>query len=202
MENHGELCIILASASPRRKEILSSMGARFSVLSADADESCDIKDPSELTKHLARIKGEAVLGLLRSQGKDENAVIISADTVVACEGEILGKPADKAQAYEMLSMLSGKAHTVATGIAVTYRGVTHTDCSVTKVFVDSIPEEEIQKYIASGEPFDKAGAYGIQGSFSKWISKIDGCYFGVVGLPVNLLGRLFHDVVGKYPDEI
>ena len=202
INNDKKLRIILASASPRRKEILSSMGIRFSVTSADADESSDITSPVELTEHLARIKGEAVLSLLKERGEDEGAVIISADTVVACDEKILGKPHTAEEARQMLSALSGRTHIVATGIAVTYKGVTHTDCSVTKVSVDTIPQEEIEKYIDSGEPFDKAGGYGIQGKFSKWVRGIDGCYFGVVGLPVNLLNRLFKYTVGVYPDEI
>lgn len=197
-----KLRIILASASPRRKEILSSMGARFSVMSADADESSDVTSPVELTTHLARIKGEAVLSLLKQRGEDDGAVIISADTVVACDGRILGKPHTAEEARQMLSLLSGRTHEVATGIAVTYEGVTHTDCSVTRVHVDTIPQSEIEKYINTGDPFDKAGGYGIQGEFSKWVRGIDGCYFGVVGLPTNLLNRLFKQTVGVYPDEI
>ena len=194
--------IILASASPRRREILSSMGAEFSVLCADADETCDISDPAELTVELARRKAIAALEKLRAEGQDGGTIIISADTVVACNGEILGKPRDEADARRMLSLLSGNTHTVATGIAVTVDGQVFTDCSVTKVTVDTIPPDRIDKYIASGEPFDKAGAYGIQGAFSQWISGIEGCYFGVVGLPVSLLSRLFHRSVGCYPDEL
>ena len=203
MENKDRsLRIILASASPRRKEILSSMGAKFTVMSTDADESSDITSPEALTEHLARIKGEAVLDILRERGEDGGAIIISADTVVACEGRILGKPRTEMEAREMLSLLSGRTHIVATGIAVTHKGETHTACSVTKVHVDDIPTGEIEKYIRSKDPFDKAGGYGIQGAFSKWVRGIDGCYFGVVGLPVNLLNKLFYDTVGAYPDEI
>ena len=194
--------IILASASPRRREILSSMGAEFSVLCADADETCDISDPAELTVELARRKAIAALEKLKAEGQDGGAIIISADTVVACNGEILGKPRDEADARRMLSLLSGNTHTVATGIAVTIDGQVFTDCSVTRVTVDTIPPSQIDRYIASGEPFDKAGAYGIQGAFSQWISGIEGCYFGVVGLPVSLLSRLFHRSVGCYPDEL
>lgn len=194
--------IILASASPRRKEILAGMGARFRVLSADVDESCDITDPVRLTRELARRKGEATLAALRENGDDGGAIIISADTVVACDGRVLGKPRDEREAVEMLSLISGRAHSVCTGIAVTYRGVTHVDHSETTVFVDDIPYDEMMKYIRSGDPFDKAGGYGIQGRFSQWVSGIDGCYFGVVGLPVNKLAALFHKVVGRYPDEI
>lgn len=194
--------IILASTSPRRREILGGMGATFTVLSADADESSDITSPEELTRELARRKGQAVLELLKSRGEDGGAIIISADTVVACGGEILGKPTDRQDAKRMLSLLSGNTHTVSTGIAVTYEGVTKTDCSTTLVHVDNIPPAELEKYLDSGDPYDKAGAYGIQGRFSQWVKGIDGCYFGVVGLPVNRLSALFYDCVGCYPDEI
>ena len=194
--------IILASGSPRRKEILAGLGVDFSVLSADTDESCSIPYPEEYAMELARRKAEAALEILRLRGEDGDAVIISADTVVACEGEILGKPRDEADARRMIALLSGRTHVVATGVAVTVNGVTHTDCSVTKVTVDEIPEKEIDKYVSTKEPYDKAGSYAIQGGFSKWISGIDGCYFGVVGLPVNVLSRLFYRAVGCYPDEI
>jgi septum formation protein len=194
--------IVLASASPRRKEILAGMGAQFRIVSADADESCDITDPVALTHELARRKGVATLKLMKVRGEDEGAIIISADTVVACDGKILGKPRTREMAIEMISLLSGKKHSVCTGIAVTYKGVTYTDHSETLVFVDDIPYSEMIKYIDSGDPFDKAGGYGIQGRFSQWIKGIDGCYFGVVGLPVNKLAQLFHRVTGRYPDEI
>ncbi len=194
--------IILASASPRRREILENMGARFTVITSDADENADISDPVSLTVELARRKGRAVYDLLVSRGEADGAIIISADTVVFCEGYALGKPKDEAQAREMLSLLSGRTHSVATGIAVTVGGKTFTDCSITEVEVAEIPSEEIDRYIASGEPFDKAGGYGIQGGFCRWVKKIDGCYFGVVGLPANLLNSLFYSAVGRYPDEI
>ncbi len=194
--------IILASASPRRSQILTSMGVKFTVICADTDEASDISEPSLLTQELARRKGAAVYSLLKAQEKSENAIIISADTVVACNGEILGKPKDEHDARRMLEMLSGNTNIVVTGVAVTVNGKTHTGYSTTKVYVDKIPPHEIEAYIASKEPFDKAGAYGIQGSFSKWIQRIDGCYFGVVGLPINCLCKLFFQAVGEYPDRI
>ena len=194
--------IYLASASPRRKDILAEMGVKFTVITADVDENCDICDPCELTENLAKLKGRAVLDLLRREGRDAGAIIISADTVVAVDGEILGKPKDAEDARRMLTLMSGRAHEVVTGVGVTVDGITYTDRSVTKVVVDDIPASQIEKYIESGEPFDKAGAYGIQGSFSRWIKGIEGCYFGVVGLPTNCLSNLFFKVVGVYPDEL
>lgn len=198
----GKFRIILASSSPRRREILASMGARFTVLAADADESSSILDPCALTRELAERKARATLDALSERGEADGAIIIAADTVVACDGEILGKPHDTDDARRMLRMLSGNTHEVATGIAIAHKGEIFTDCSLTHVMVDEIPEEQMEAYIESGECDDKAGAYGIQGSFSRWISGIDGCYFGVVGLPVNLLSKLFYSVVGCYPDEL
>ena len=196
MKNKRE--IILASASPRRREILGEMGAEFRIVVADTDENCGEKDPETLTMILAKKKGQAVYELLASRGEEKNTVIISADTVVACDGEILGKPRDRDDAIRMISMLSGKTHTVVTGVGVTVDGVTRTDRSVTYVTVDEIPEIEIERYVHSGDPMDKAGAYGIQGAFSKWIREIKGCYFGVVGLPTNTLNRFYFDCVGEY----
>ncbi len=195
---NGKTHIILASASPRRREILTDLGVKFTVLTADTDESSDITDPIELTKHLASIKGRAVYDLLCRRGEQEGAVIISADTVVACDGKILGKPKNADEARAMLTLLSGREHTVATGVALTVGGVTRADCNVTRVRVCDIPSEQIDRYIATGEPFDKAGGYGIQGEFCKWISGIDGCYFSVVGLPVSTLNNLFFECTGKY----
>lgn len=191
--------IILASASPRRKEILEGLGVDIEVLTAPTDEDSDITDPVALTRELAQRKGRAVYELMLASGRDdaESAVIISADTVVCCEGEILGKPRDRADAIRMIRLLSGRDHTVVSGVAVTLGGVTKSDASVTTVRVEEIPEGEIERYVDSGEPMDKAGAYGIQGRFSAFVKGIDGCYFSVVGLPVNTLSRLYFEVTGE-----
>lgn len=193
--------IILASASPRRKEILEGLGVEFTVLSADTDESCSIPYPCEYAMELARRKGQAAWAAVKQRMKegidDSDAVIISADTVVATDSEILGKPRDRDDAYRMLKLLSGSEHTVVTGIGITVGGVTTTSFCDTLVKVDPIPDSEIWKYIDSGDPFDKAGGYGIQGQFSKWIVGINGCYFNVVGLPANALNRLFFEVTGE-----
>lgn len=181
---------ILASASPRRKEILENLGLKFSVITSDADESSDITDPEALTKELAKRKGLAVYELLLKKGELTDTVIISADTVVYCDGEILGKPHDKNDAERMIRMLSGKAHTVTSGVALIYNGKTYSAAATTKVFFDELDENFINDYINSDEPYDKAGSYAIQGKAAPVISKIDGCYFNVVGLPVNCLCRL------------
>ena len=194
--------IILASASPRRREILETIGVSFSVLAADTDETCYLSDPCAYAEELARRKGQAAWAQIKLRLKDgvddTDAVIISADTVVATETEILGKPRNREDACRMLRLLSGSIHQVVTGIGITVGGVTTTASAVTAVHVDRIPEEEILSYVESGDPMDKAGAYGIQGTFSKWIEGIGGCYFNVVGLPVNALNRLYYEVTGEY----
>lgn len=189
--------IVLASASPRRRELLSTLGVSFTVLTAETDEHCTLSDPIAYAEELASRKGRAILTQLERQKKDANTVILSADTVVACDGEILGKPRDRADAYRMLSLLRGRAHHVITGIAVTVNGITHVSHSDTTVHVSNIPDEEIERYIDSGDPMDKAGAYGIQGAFSRWVSGIEGCYFGVVGLPIHALAELYRHATGE-----
>ena len=182
---------ILASASPRRKEILENLGLRFSVITSDADESSELTDPEELTRELSKRKGEAVRDMISAKGElTDDTVIIASDTVVAACGEILGKPRNKADAERMIRMLSGKAHTVTSGIALIYRGVTYTDAATTRVTFDTLDEEFIEAYISSQEPYDKAGGYAIQGKAAPVISGIEGCYFNVVGLPVNCLCKL------------
>ena len=192
--------IILASASPRRKEILSTLGVDFSVVTADTDESSDISDPRALTEELAARKGRAVWAKLASESPEtaKASVIISADTVVYADGEILGKPRDTAHALSMLRSLSGASHSVISGVAVTVDGVTKSASCVTGVNVDPIPDSELVAYAESDEPRDKAGAYAIQGHFSVWIHSIEGCYFNVVGLPVNCLNKLFYECTGEY----
>lgn len=192
--------IILASASPRRREILEGLGISFRILPAGADETCDLTDPAAFVRELARRKGQAVYSSL-SHKEREDAVILSADTVVVLDGQILGKPRDRDEAIRMLTALSGRDHAVLTGIGVTVGGVTHTAAESTTVHVDEIPTKALLAYVDSGDPMDKAGSYGIQGAFSRWIRGIDGCYFNVVGLPVNRLNHLYHTCTGDYLGE-
>lgn len=190
--------IILASGSPRRREILSDLGAELKIITADVDESSNERDPERLAEHLARKKGLAVYeALLNEKSDDASLPIISADTVVYCDDEIMGKPRDDADARRMLKKLSGKAHTVTTGICVISGGVPFSSFVTTRVFVDSLTDDEINAYINTRDPFDKAGGYGIQGVFSKHIGKIEGCYFNVVGLPTNALSKLFYEATGR-----
>ncbi len=189
--------IILASASPRRREILSELGVAFTVRVADTDEHSDEQDPARFAEALAQRKGLAVWQSLSDTEKSEDTVVLSADTVVVCDGKILGKPSSPEDAARMLRMLSGRAHHVITGVAVTVCGVVHTAHSDTVVHVHDLSDEAIAHYVTSGDPMDKAGAYGIQGAFSRWIEGIEGCYFGVVGLPIHTLAELYASVTGE-----
>ena len=185
---------ILASKSPRRKEILENIGLQFTVVTADADETCYETDPEEYVKALAIRKGTAVFDALRADGKlTPDTIIIASDTVVVAEGEILGKPKDADDARRMLSLFSGKAHRVISGIALLTPEKTSACAEVTRVLFDAIPEKEIEQYIATSEPYDKAGAYAIQGFASLWITGIEGDYFNVVGFPVKRFADLLRE---------
>lgn len=182
---------ILASASPRRKEILSSLGLHFEVIVSDTDEKSDERDLGLFVEDIARKKGLAVKETLVSKGEyTSDTVIISADTIVVCDNEILGKPHGRADAERMLRSLSGRTHTVISGVAITAGDKIVSDRSETLVTFDDICEEALAAYLDSDEPYDKAGAYGIQGKASVFVKGIEGCYFGVVGLPVNCLINL------------
>lgn len=183
--------IILASKSPRRREILENLDVDFSIITAETDEISDTQNPEELVKELALKKASAVMEKLISENKfTADTVIIGSDTVVAKDGKILGKPKDRQNAKEMLCMLSGDCHKVISGIALIVGERKMTSCETTEVYFDKLTTEEIETYVSTGECDDKAGAYGIQGKASRFIKKIDGCYFNVVGLPVNLLHNM------------
>ena len=189
--------VILASKSPRRREILGMLGVKFEVLSADADESSDILDPALLVRELALRKGCAVRDLLLKNGEwNADTLIIAADTVVAAEGEILGKPQDDADAARMLRLLSGKGHQVISGVALLSGDREIAAAESTDVRFAPMTEEEILRYVASGEPSDKAGAYAVQGLASMYIEGLCGDYFNVVGLPVHRLHTLLREFAG------
>lgn len=185
--------IILASGSPRRKELLTQIGAVFEIIKAEGEEIITSSVPTEVVKELSMQKAKEVAG------KCDGAVIIGADTVVAIDGQILGKPKDKEDAVRMLRMLQGKAHQVITGVAVLFEEQQRTIsfAEVTKVHVFPMTEAQIEDYVESGEPMDKAGAYGIQGRFAAYVSGIEGDYNNVVGLPV---GRLYQEVLAAGVD--
>ena len=188
---------ILASKSPRRREILSNIGLAFDVVTADTDESSDLTDPIVLSEELALRKAEAVRAVLAERGElSEEDIIIASDTVVECGGEILGKPDDREDAERMINLLSGRAHRVLSGIALIRGGERVVGHSETFVYMDGIDREDLLRYLDTPEAYDKAGAYGIQGYASRWISRIDGCYFGVVGMSVNTLDKLHRRLTG------
>ena len=189
---------ILASKSPRRKEILETLGVCFEVITADTDESSEEKDPCRLVEILSLRKGLAVREELCRQGRDlSDTVIISSDTVVAIDGEILGKPRDAEDAKRMLRLYSGREHMVVSGVCLLSgerQGVSH---EVTYVAFDELDEETIERYVQTVQPYDKAGAYAIQGVASAYIKGINGDYFNVVGLPIHRMCALYYEIFGE-----
>jgi septum formation protein len=173
--------LILASRSPRRSEILRHAGIEFIATAADVDESVhSAENPEDYVKRVAQLKALAVKG-------GEGDIVLGADTVVVIDGEILGKPKDRADAVRMLKSLADRKHEVVTGVCFRRGEELTVDWAVTKVWVIALTQGEIDDYVASGEPMDKAGAYAIQGLASKFIERIDGSYSNVVGLPVELV---------------
>lgn len=183
--------IILGSASPRRRELLEQIGVEFEVKVSSKEEVYHSLEPASIVKELALMKAENVAEELEAEDTQEkDLIVIGADTVVVLDGKILGKPKDEADAEQMLKALQGRAHEVYTGAAfLTYgRNGEKEVCNYavgTRVYVNPMTETEIRAYIATGEPADKAGAYGIQGRFAAYIEKIEGDYYNVVGLPVS-----------------
>ena len=189
---------ILASKSPRRREILSNIGLEFDVVTADTDESSELTDPIALCEELAARKAEAVRAALEARGElSADDIIIASDTVVECGGEILGKPRDRADAKRMIELLSDREHRVLSGICLMRAGVREVGHSETFVYMDEVDADDLSRYLDTPEAYDKAGAYGIQGYASRWISRIDGCYFGVVGMSVNTLDKLHKRLTGN-----
>jgi septum formation protein len=189
--------LVLASASPRRSELLTQAGYSFTVQPAHIPEDPRPgEDPIAYVVRLAREKAEAVF---RETGNSEQGtvnsgsgelVVLGADTTVTVDGQILGKPEDAVDAARMLRMLAGRTHLVMTGVAVVTATRTEVAAEVTAVRFLSLSDAEIAEYIATGEPMDKAGAYAIQGRAAKWIPRIDGDYFNVVGLPLALVSTM------------
>lgn len=184
--------LILASASPRRREILTMAGYVFDVISPDADEVTGGPDPRELTVENSKLKAGAAL-------KTGEGVFICADTVVAVGNEILGKPHTEERAREMLRLLSGKSHSVITGYTVTDGETSVSGYVETKVTMRHLFDDEIEKYVLSGEPLDKAGAYGVQGSAGVFVSKIEGDYYTVVGLPLCRISEILREKFNIFP---
>lgn len=213
--------IILASGSPRRRELLEQIGYTFEIVTSEKEEVYQSTEPQEIVKELALLKARDVaqkviekkaasgMGMPERKASDRETseertsdgfVIIGADTVVVHCGKILGKPKDEEDALRMLMALQNDAHDVYTGVAMICYDENGSEEVIshavgTKVYVDPMTEEEIREYIATGEPMDKAGAYGIQGRFAAHISKIEGDYYNVVGLPVSYIYRLLREKI-------
>lgn len=181
------MAIILASQSPRRRELMEKLNIPFTVRVADIDETMDPGvSVAEAAAQLSRRKAEAI-------PREDSDIVIAADTVVVCDGTVLGKPTDEADAFRMLSSLSGRQHQVMTGLTVLRgeKAVSHTE--VTDIFFRKLTDDEILAYIATGDPMDKAGAYGIQNGAALFVEKINGDYFNVVGLPVCRLSLILKE---------
>ncbi len=181
--------IILASKSPRRAELLGRLLNQFDIEESRVAEDRVETDPEKLVRTLAEEKAADVFS------RNPLAVVIGADTVVFCNGKILGKPDSEAQARGMLSMMAGRTHTVYTGVCVLAEGFSRTVAAATDVTFDDMDTEEMDEYIAAGDWTDKAGAYAIQGAAGKHITRIDGDYYNVVGLPLNALYKLLREVL-------
>ena len=189
--------LILASGSPRRRELLGMLGVPFEVIVSDAEEKVTSTDPVKVTEQLSEQKAMAVANLIT------DGIVIGADTVVAVDGKILGKPSDEEEAQKMLRLLQGHFHMVYTGVTLVKKESGQKKKEVrtfsvgTKVYVSPMTDEEILHYVQSGDCMDKAGAYGIQGIFCRHIEGIEGDYFNVVGLPVH---RLYEELK-KYEEQ-
>ncbi len=186
--------LILASASPRRAQVLSDAGMHFDLVSTEIDESRRPGEPaSAMVRRLAEAKARAAAGLL--SGLAEGIIVLGADTVVEIDGEILGKPASVQAARTMLQRLSGRSHQVLTGLVMIRLpdGVAQMEVERTGVRFAPLAPEEIDEYVATGEPLDKAGGYGIQGFGGRFVEGVEGCYFNVVGLPLARVYRILKE---------
>ena len=189
------MSLILASASPRRKELLGLFHIPFSIRVADIDETMDSNAaPFDEVARVSRLKALAV-------PREENDVVIAADTIVVCGGRVLGKPHSEEEAASMLRLLSGRDHQVMTGVTVVTGETCETFTEVTDIHFRELFEREIRAYVATGEPMDKAGAYGIQGGAALFCSRMVGDYYNVMGLPVCRLGETLRRVVPEMMGE-
>ena len=176
--------LILASASPRRQELLKLFGVPFTVRVADIDETMDLSRPAyDEVARVSRLKALAI-------PRQSNDVIIAADTIVVCEGRVLGKPKDEADAAATLRLLSGRDHQVMTGCTILCGDRCESFTEVTDLHFRELSEKEVCRYVATGEPMDKAGSYGIQGGAALFCTRMNGDYYNVMGLPVCALGEV------------
>lgn len=187
--------LILASQSPRRRELMGLFHRPFLVRAADIDESMDPNAPPH--REVARVSREKALAVPR----EAEDIVVAADTIVVCGGRVMGKPRDEAQAVEMLSLLSGRAHQVMTGLTVVQGEKIRTCTEVTDIHFRPLSRQEIEAYVRSGEPMDKAGAYGIQGGGALFAERLEGDYYNVVGLPVCRLGMILREMAPQFMEE-
>ena len=188
--------LILASQSPRRKELLGLFGVPFTVRVADIDETMNPVAPAaEEVARVSRLKALAI-------PREDDDVLIAADTIVVCRGRILGKPRDEAEAYAMLRLLSGRDHQVMTGVTVLRGKEERVFTQITDLHFRELSDKEIYRYIATGEPMDKAGAYGIQGGAALFAEKMVGDYYNVMGLPVCRLWQLLSQIAPEIMEDI
>lgn len=188
----NEYKIILASQSPRRREIFDMLGLCYEIISSDIAEPVNGEDPTLQAMRNAQNKAESVF--VKSDG---HSVIVSADTIVVLESRILGKPESREQARSYLAELSANTHTVITGICVMGKGGKSCGYEKTQVSFASLTDAEIRDYIQTNEPMDKAGAYGIQGFGSQFITRVEGCYFNVMGFPIRRFYEIARDMINK-----
>ena len=180
--------IVLASSSPRRAELLRNAGIQFALSPVDVPEVRRHQEwPEDFVRRLASEKAAVAFAKYRDK------FVLGADTVVIVEGQMLGKPKDAQDASRMLRLLSGGSHLVTTGVSLRGPNIEDTRAETTRVSFTLLTEAEIAEYVATGEPMDKAGAYGIQGIASRWVTHLDGCYFNVMGLPVPLVYRMLRE---------
>jgi len=189
------MALILASASPRRQELLKLFGLPFTVRVADIDETMDLALPP--FDEVARVSREKALAIPR----EKEDVVIAADTIVVCQGRVLGKPRDESDAKAMLRLLSGRDHQVMTGCTVLRGEESRSFTEVTDIHFRELSEKEIARYVASGEPMDKAGSYGIQGGAALFCTHMVGDYYNVMGLPVCALGQTLKQLVPELMEE-
>ena len=178
------MVLILASKSQRRKDLFQLIGLDFSVICSDADENVDFTTPEEFVEKLSLRKAQAV-----KQGRS-NCCVVGSDTIVWLDNKVIGKPKDEEDAFRILKSLSGRTHTVYTGVAVLTDDSTDVCHDTTKVTFEELSDEDIRAYIASGEPMDKAGAYGIQGPAAVFVKHVEGCYFTIIGMPMHKLHKM------------
>ncbi len=183
---NGMKKLILASQSPRRREIMKFVDLDFDVIPSDCDENIEYSSPADMVSKLSFLKANDIAKKIKKEDSEGEYLVIGSDTTVYFEGEILGKPKNEEDAFNMLKRMSGKTHIVYTGVTVidTFSNKTETFFEETKVTFWDVTDEEIKEYIATGDPMDKAGAYGVQGRGAFIVKKVEGDYFTVVGLPI------------------